>query len=94
MLNRLPEAGQLTSLVIRPGNRSGLSADRLAGIGNRPVVELLQIDGKTVEWPATVSLRYEAKADERADQALGMSMPWEDPHVLCGMDITMPSFAP
>lgn len=79
MLNRLSEAGQFRGLVIRPGNRSGLSADRLAGIGNRRVVELLlQIDGKTVEWPGSgtpvkVSLHYEAKADERADQLVA----WE-----------------
>ncbi|MEC0204435.1 S-layer homology domain-containing protein [Paenibacillus lautus] len=79
MLNHLPETGQFTGLVIRPGNRSGLSANRLAGIGNRPVVELLlQIDGKAVEWTGSgtnvrVSLHYDAKAGERSDQLVA----WE-----------------
>ena len=83
MLNNLKEAGQFTGLVIRPGNQGGL-----AGIGNRPIVELLlQIDGETVEWsgsstPVKVSLHYEAKADERLiSWSRGSSMHW-DPYLL------------
>ncbi|HHV99934.1 MAG TPA: hypothetical protein GXX36_10270, partial [Clostridiaceae bacterium] len=61
------------SLIVAPGDKSSLSAELQAEIGDKPLIKLeLQINGKQVAWenkmaPVTVSIPYKPTEAELAD---------------------------